>query len=623
MPISFRHAILGFLAGLAATPLGAQVFAIESPSAVAGSPVSECFATDIDGDGRLDLVGWDDTNVPANYRPLFVWLNQGEGSFALVGVPSLTVMDRHSVAAGDMDGDGDIDFVATGSTFPQTSIVSVLRNFGAAVVPLHYALSDYREDVEIADLDGDGDLDVVADGGDILLNDGAGSLGAPTALWLHEFDGTVYHSRFDLCDVDADGDKDIVLVRETAPTLAMPPGTVAYVMNLETWINDGSAGFSRLAIASWPALATIVDLDVADVDADGDLDIVTTERSAQTAGVGTVRVFKRGATGVAAAEVLENLPIGSLRNPVHVVDLDGDRDADLVLSADGDVRIQRARPTNFESVASVVLARPVAGIQTLVADVLGDGAPDIVVFNDWFDTTTVPPPAVSVVSAHENTSRSADKRFVTVLGGSAQGANAGTSFLAPLRVLVTDSMGAPREGENVFFEPIAGDVLLPSGPVVTDDEGIAEASATAGPLGGSILVHASRAAEFAAFSLFGRRFDATYAGGVLTTTLATELSDQPLLVAYDTDGVPTLPTAFGEIVTGVFTGSSVTTIVRDGVGFTNFIDPTVITDPAGIWTRIDSVPPQFVGVGVPIVIQCYAFVGSGSHLVSTPIRLAL
>ena len=67
--------------------------------------------------------------------------------------------------------------------FPEIQqITRVLKNFGAAVVPLHYGLSDYRDEVEIADLDADGDLDVGAGGGDVLLNDGAGVLGAPAAL---------------------------------------------------------------------------------------------------------------------------------------------------------------------------------------------------------------------------------------------------------------------------------------------------------------------------------------------------------------------------------------------------------------------------------------------------------
>src|SRR5262249_10098422 len=82
------------------------------------------------------------------------------------------------VRTGDLDGDGDVDIVASNGN---TSGISVLFNQGgaafAAPVPLTTAYSPV--DLAVADLDNDGDLDLVAlsrtpNGVSVLLNAGGG-----------------------------------------------------------------------------------------------------------------------------------------------------------------------------------------------------------------------------------------------------------------------------------------------------------------------------------------------------------------------------------------------------------------------------------------------------------------
>ncbi len=96
-----------------------------------------------------------------------------------------------SLAAGDLDGDGDLD-VLVGQFFFGGPGVSVLKNLGDGTYlpPVYYALAQDRSvgEVALADFDGDGDLDAFAtirgvndDQAKLLVwrNNGAGTLAAP------------------------------------------------------------------------------------------------------------------------------------------------------------------------------------------------------------------------------------------------------------------------------------------------------------------------------------------------------------------------------------------------------------------------------------------------------------
>jgi len=93
-----------------------------------------------------------------------------------------------SLAAGDLDGDGDID-VLVGQSFFGGPGVSVLKNTGDGTYlpPVYYALAQNRSvgEVALGDFDGDGDLDAFAtirgandDEAKLLVwrNDGAGHI---------------------------------------------------------------------------------------------------------------------------------------------------------------------------------------------------------------------------------------------------------------------------------------------------------------------------------------------------------------------------------------------------------------------------------------------------------------
>ena len=147
-------------------------------------------AADVDGDGDLDVL------LGNSGSPSRVLLNKGDGSFPTsielpVSVRDFDVLDRksiastYSIAAADVDGDGDLDVLLGNWVSPS----QVLLNAGDGSFPTSTELpggSAPTKSIAAADVDGDGDLDVLLGNygspSRVLLNAGNGSF--PTSIEL-------------------------------------------------------------------------------------------------------------------------------------------------------------------------------------------------------------------------------------------------------------------------------------------------------------------------------------------------------------------------------------------------------------------------------------------------------
>ncbi|MEZ4702208.1 MAG: T9SS type A sorting domain-containing protein [Rhodothermales bacterium] len=165
----------------------------------------------------------------------------------------------------DFDADGDLDIVVTRRTRDGLSgAVEWLENDGTLVFARHEIVTDLKDPIHIqrADLDGDGDDDyAVADAG-IALDEGG------LILLIRQDDGGFVRQdldadrRFDdidLEDLDGDGLIDVV-------------GVGFWQDSLRIWINEGDLNFSEKIVD--PSVNQLEALEAADVDDDGDIDLL-------------------------------------------------------------------------------------------------------------------------------------------------------------------------------------------------------------------------------------------------------------------------------------------------------------------------------------------------------------
>lgn len=227
------------------------------------SSVPDFHEIDIDGDGDLDVVSsW---NIQGGSQGVSWYRNEtGAGSFSSRITIAATVNGVSSVYGGDLDGDGDMDVVAALSGDDKIvwyENTDGLGTFGAEQVLS--ANADVASRVRITDVDGDGDLDVIATSNDddkitwFQNLDGAGNFSAE--IFIDSFLGNMRDIH--ISDMDNDGDIDFVTATDQDDNIK--------------WYNniDGLGNFSPYTITKTVSGGKVI--TAADIDGDGDKDILS------------------------------------------------------------------------------------------------------------------------------------------------------------------------------------------------------------------------------------------------------------------------------------------------------------------------------------------------------------
>ncbi|WP_324673674.1 FG-GAP-like repeat-containing protein [Hymenobacter sp. GOD-10R] len=230
------------------------------------------------------------------------------------------------------------------------------------------ALNTYS-DVTLGDIDGDGDLD--------LLTCYGTAAPAPGGVVLRLNDGTgkftgtkevqvgTNPNTVVLADVDSDGDLDIL-------TLNSRNSVINSTVSVR--LNDGKGNFSGNQDASVGPFPN--SLAVGDLDGDGDLDILTANRNSPSANTLSVRLNDGNGTFSGTQEV----PVAAISYSIVARDVDGDGDLDILSSNENStvsVHLNDGK-ANFSGSQEI----PVSGYYKLaVGDIDGDGDLDFVTAN--------------------------------------------------------------------------------------------------------------------------------------------------------------------------------------------------------------------------------------------------
>jgi hypothetical protein len=243
---------------------GSGVFGTPTFFEGGGSGERAISAVDMTEDGILDLV------VAAfGSQRVIVHRGNGDGTFTNIGMQN-SGGSTWMLNAADLNGDGHED-VALVNSGQNTGVTLLGNGMGQMAAPVSHPVDDFPLATDLGDLDGDGDLDWVASsyGGDWFLfrNDGAGNF----AFW-QEYLSPQAASCALLFDFDNDLDLDVGLIDELADVVLLMEnrGLPACPGDVDA---DGDVDLSDLALLLSNFGETNVGPADGDTDVDGDVDL--------------------------------------------------------------------------------------------------------------------------------------------------------------------------------------------------------------------------------------------------------------------------------------------------------------------------------------------------------------
>jgi hypothetical protein len=552
-------------------------------------------AFDHDGDGDQDVFA----SVNVDFA-LYGFDQISPGVFApSVVIPLPFVPDR--LLAANLDQGAGVEILAT-----HAAGYAIIRDAGGTAQVTNVADATLGA-LQLIDLEGDGDLDLWHGALVVALNDGNADFSTVIVISLpsaYAYGPTIARVAGDL---DGDGDADFVSLRKTG-TQASSMNVFEYVTVLDVSLNDGAGSFRRAQTIIEIGGEDARSLALGDFDGNGSRDLVVedspitqTLRFWSSAGGGR---FARGATVMSAPP--EPQPAFGPLSSTQVADLNGDGADDVVRLLHAGVSSTywfvlggSCAPAVFGSLS---IPNNLTAIPRLL-HVMGSAGPDLVsLANDLVG-------GGYMVCVRENVmpyGPATSALTLTTVSGDGQAARFGDTYAQPLVVEVRNASGQTVAGQPVAFFAMSG--VTSAASAVTDAQGRAQVTATAGAAGGQVMIVAFAATACARFHLqeVGLRVRSLPLQNFKQVAIQYfhDAAGVPLIVAADSPlAAPGfVSTTYGDLYTSILNPSP-PFVALDGLGTFGPSDPTVITTPD--WSAVIPLPSAFVPPGAVKVFQVY------------------
>lgn len=277
----------------------------------------------------------------------------------------------------DIDGDGDMDFIQTGKNPVGGRAARLYINDGSGnftLLPGNQLTAVMYSDVAFGDFNGDGTMDILISGSTTQNGTAStriyfnnGQSGLDITFSVSEPFTAFYHSAIDVADIDNDGDLDVLLSGWTGSNRVT-----------ELYNNNGTGNFTLVENTPFTAL-THGTINFFDADGDGDADVLT---SGNTGPAQATELYLNDGLGN-FTKVDDNF-IDLRQSACVTIDIDQDGDIDILMTGfNGEVNTRYTRlylndgSGNFTNSSSTFTGINSGGIS--VVDINNDDHLDIII----------------------------------------------------------------------------------------------------------------------------------------------------------------------------------------------------------------------------------------------------
>ena len=376
---------------------------------------------DLDGDGDLDVISSTfRINDSDNSEDKVSWFDNtdGNGTFKREQFIAFnSTAGVRTVIAADLDTDGDSDVVSV-SQFDNK--ISWYQNDGSARFGRQLSIASDASaaaSVEVVDINGDGHLDVLA--GAYSDNGASWYEGNGTGIFSKE--KVITNSALQLQkaiagDIDGDGDADVLSASSGDDKIAWYENlngsgefgaekvitrfangavdvrvadldgdddldvlTASYVDATFAWYEniDGKGTFSDINVLARPQLGAEW-IYPQDIDGDGDLDVLGAGYGTPESDAGKV-VWFENTDSQGSFSTARTIHQGNSPTSVRAIDIDGDQDQDIVIALNGNSTLIWYENMNGSFANPETIAFALLRVEALeIADIDGNGTEDIV-----------------------------------------------------------------------------------------------------------------------------------------------------------------------------------------------------------------------------------------------------